>query len=97
MWRRLALPPYKADAQIPKAFHIFDLRPKKHTNAVKNSSRSRKRKTRLCLRRKKPRNKTPSLWSVHSDLSNNTDYSIKQTFSAKIKFLRIELFKSVKI
>ena len=51
-----------------------DLRPRKHASAVKRGSRPRRRKSsRLCPRRKRPRNKISSLLSVHSGFGSNTD------------------------
>ena len=55
------------------------LRLRKPASAVKSGSRPRKRKSsRLCPRRKRPRNKVLPLFSVHSGLGNCIDHSFNK-------------------
>ena len=55
------------------------LRPRKPASVVKSGFRPRRRKSlRLCPRRKRPRNKIPRLFSVHSGFGNCIDHSFNK-------------------
>ena len=54
------------------------LRPRKPASVVKSSFRPRRKSLRLCPRRKRPRNKVPRLFSVHSGFGNCIDHSFNK-------------------